>query len=85
MTGIENSDLLHDTCLTIHMIPGTMIITGPVITDTTIMASPVITGTTIITVPIITGTMIITSTIIGIKEMVLARVTRRSGKEGKVN
>jgi hypothetical protein len=85
MTGIENSDLLHDTCITIHMIPGTMIMTGPVITETMIMTGPVITGTTIITGPMITGTMIITSTIIGIKGKALARVTGRSGKEGKDN
>ena len=42
MTGIENSDLLHDTCLTTHMILGTMIMTGPVITGTTIITSTII-------------------------------------------
>jgi hypothetical protein len=85
MTGIENSDLIHDTCLTTHLILGTMIMTGPVITGIMIMTSPVITGIMIITGPVITGIMIMTSTIIGIKEKALARVTGRSGKEGKDN
>jgi hypothetical protein len=83
MTGIENSDLLHDTIPTNHMIPGAMIITGPVITDTMIMADPMITGTMIITGLVITGTMTRTRTTIDIKEKALARITGINGKEGK--
>jgi hypothetical protein len=80
MTGMENIDLLHDTCQTAHMIPDTMTITDAKMkTGTAIITGPVITDTMIITIPTTTGMTT------GIEERAAARITGISGKEGKDN